>query len=344
MFKSYRVEGDKVIVELEHAEGGLVVAETGTNSKEGLAVPTVIPDGAKQVKLFYLAGEDRVWCPAEVKIDGEQLVVTSPKVKAPRGVTYGTGGIGNHPNIYNQAMLPLAPFIYYDNELVTAKPGPASSRWTASSRPPAGKLEEYRKMPLLSSQFVNNAVLQAGQPVTIWGSALPMGASGAITRQRARRRSSSALPASRRRFPSRPDMKEWQVTLPPMKASAEPKTLKVTFTIDGELAHERVVTNIVFGDVWYVAAPLWQLRCAGRQVGGRGADDDTQPPKGTGATVHAVTACPLPPRRKTGLLRSGRMRKALRPPWVNASPPRPASRWASSSCRARAARATSRRS
>ena len=32
MFKSYKVKGDKVIVEFDHAEGGLVVAETGTNA------------------------------------------------------------------------------------------------------------------------------------------------------------------------------------------------------------------------------------------------------------------------------------------------------------------------
>jgi len=50
-------------------------------------------------------------------------------------------------------------------------------------------------------------------------------------------------------------MREWQVTVPAMEASAEPKTLKVAFEIDGELAHERVCTNIVIGDVWYVAAP-----------------------------------------------------------------------------------------
>lgn len=30
------------------------------------------------------------------------------------------------------------------------------------------------------------------------------------------------------------------------------------FTIDGELVHERVATNIVVGDVWYVAAPVAQ--------------------------------------------------------------------------------------
>jgi hypothetical protein len=52
-----------------------------------------------------------------------------------------------------------------------------------------------------------------------------------------------------------PDMKEWQVTLPPMKAGATPYTLKARFTINGEVVHERVATNMVFGDVWYVGAP-----------------------------------------------------------------------------------------
>ena len=33
-----------------------------------------------------------------------------------------------------------------------------------------GKVYEYRKMPLLSVQFRDNAVFQAGKPVTVWGS------------------------------------------------------------------------------------------------------------------------------------------------------------------------------
>ncbi len=254
MIKSYRVDGDKVIVELEHAEGGLVVAETATNSKEGLAIPTVIPDGAKQVKLFYLAGEDRVWRPAEVKIDGTQLVISSPKVKTPRGVTYGTGGIGGKPNIYNQAMLPMTPFTYYDQQLVTAKTWPGEFRVEGVEPAPVGKLEDYRKMPLLSSQFVNNAVLQAGQPVTIWGAARKWGQwdnEPALGKAEIK----FSFAGVEKTIPVTPEMREWQVTLPAMKASAEPQTLKVSFTIDGELAHERVITNIVFGDVWYVAAP-----------------------------------------------------------------------------------------
>ena len=50
-------------------------------------------------------------------------------------------------------------------------------------------------------------------------------------------------------------MAEWSVTLPPMKADGKSHTLKVQFTKDGELAHERIAKGILFGDVWYVAAP-----------------------------------------------------------------------------------------
>jgi sialate O-acetylesterase len=163
MFKSYEVKGDELTVTLDHADGGIVVAETGTNSKSGLAIPTVIPNGSDQVKLFYLAGEDCVWHPARiVKIDGNKVTVSSPAVKAPRGVSYATGGVGSQPNLYSQAMLPTTPFIQYDNKLVTKETWPDDPMKIAGVVPDpnaGGLLEEYRKMPLCSTQFRKNAVL-----------------------------------------------------------------------------------------------------------------------------------------------------------------------------------------
>jgi hypothetical protein len=52
-----------------------------------------------------------------------------------------------------------------------------------------------------------------------------------------------------------------------MQASAEPKTLKVVFEIDGEVAHESVCTNVVVGDVWYVSATNRQKSAAGKSDG-----------------------------------------------------------------------------
>jgi len=258
MFKSYAVQGDKLIVQFDHADGGLVVAETGSNAigKEegatGFADPKVIADGAEQVKLFYLADENRVWHPASIEIDGARVIVTSPKVKQPRGVSYATGGVGFQPNLYNRALLPMTPFIFYDQKLVTSKSWPDDPIRIAGVQPdPAegGKLYEYRKMPLLAAQFRDNAVLQAGTPITFWGSAVHdwgYEAEGAAVIQ-------FRFAGIEETIPVTPGMREWQVTVPAMPASAAPKTLRVTFSIDGELVHERVCENIVIGDVWYVA-------------------------------------------------------------------------------------------
>jgi len=260
MFKSYEVKGGELTVTLDHAGGGLVVAETGTNSKSGLAIPTVVPKGADQVKLFYLADENRVWHPARiVRIEGDQVTVNAPGVKSPRGVSYAMGGVGSQPNLYNKALLPTTPFIFFDNKLVTTKDWPDDPLKVAGVMPDpnaGGLKEEYRKMPILSSQFCKNAVLQADKPVTIWGSAIHDW--GYEAKGKAEIHFSFA--GIEKTIPVTPGMKEWSVTLPPMKASGEPKTLKVTMTIDGELAHERIAEGIVFGDVWYVAAPALALK------------------------------------------------------------------------------------
>ncbi len=253
MFTSYKVKGDKLIVELEHTDGGLVVGQaTPGKTLDG---PTVIENGEDKVTLFYVADKDRVWHRAKMKIAGDQVELTAAGVKEPRGVAYGCNGIGGLPNIYNRAMLPLAPFIYYDNKLVTSKDWPDQPTKVAGvefDSSLVGNVNEYRKMPLVSSQFRDNAVFQADMPVTFWGSAVH--SEGFEAKGKAEITFSFA--GVEKTIPVTSGMKEWQVTVPPMKASAEPKTLKVTFKINGEFVHERSATNIVIGDVWYVVAPV----------------------------------------------------------------------------------------
>ncbi len=275
MFKSYAVDGDKLVVSVEHADRGLVVAETGSNAdrrnKEGtgFADPRVVPDGDSAVKLFYLAGADRVWHPARVELDGEKIVLTSPAVTAPRGVSYATGGVGFQPNIYNRALLPMTPFIYYDHEPVTAATWPDDRLEIAGDEVDptmVGKKHEWRKMPLLSPQFRDGAVLQAGVPITFWGSAVhdhgyEAEGEAVIQFSFAGINETINVRSDPRIVDLRPGQcrfasgKDWRLTVPPMEASAEPKTLTVTFLIDGEVAHQRVCKDIVVGDVWYVAAP-----------------------------------------------------------------------------------------
>lgn len=270
MFKSYKVDGDKIIVEFDHADGGLVVADTEYNRKSknedatGFADPKIIPNGEDKVKLFWLAGKDRVWHPATFNIAGSKVIVKSDAVKKPMGISYGSGGIGAQPCLYNKALLPMTPFIYYDNKLVTSKawPGIDSMDWPDEKLKIAGeiidpssvgKLYEWRKLPILSTQFRENAVLQAGQPITFWGSTQKYGESGGFPEGKAVIH--FEFGDIKKTIPVTEGMSEWEVTIPPQEATTEPRTIKASMTIDGELAHERICPGVIFGDVWYVAAP-----------------------------------------------------------------------------------------
>jgi hypothetical protein len=253
MFKSYEVNGDKLVVTFDYAEGGLQAGKAIAG--QTLDGPVAITNGEDQITLFYLADKDRVWHRAKMKIAGDNVELTAAGVTEPRGVAYGCNGVGSLPNLYNRALLPLAPFIYYDHKLVTSKDWPDDPIKVAGVKvdlSTVGKQYEYRKMPLVSAQFRDNAVFQADMPVTFWGSALHN--EGYEAKGKAEIKFSFA--GIEQTIPVTPGLKEWQVTVPPMPASAEPKSLKVTFTIDGEFVHERTATNIVIGDVWYVAAPV----------------------------------------------------------------------------------------
>jgi hypothetical protein len=255
MFKSYEVKGDKLIVSFDFSEGGLQVGQA--IGKDLINAPSVLENSEDKVKMFYLAGEDRVWHPATMQLNGDKVVVSSPAVKAPRGVSYGAEGIGSQPNIYNKAMLPLIPFMYFDNKLVTSKDWPGGKIVIAGEQIDTsmdGKVYEYRKMPLLSQQFDDNAVLQAGKPVTIWGATRNFGEWQAEP-EKGDCKVEFEFGDIKKTIAITPDMTEWQVTLPPMKAGTKPYTLKASFIIDGETVHQREAKNIVFGDVWYLALP-----------------------------------------------------------------------------------------
>lgn len=266
MYRDYTVKGDAVTVSFDHADGGLVVAETGYNAvgrhpdSTGFADPHILPDGADQVELFYLAGPDRVWHPASVTIKGDTVVLKADGVSEPRGVSYGTGGIGFNPNLYNEALLPMTPFTVYDHTLIHAGNWPDEKMQVAGHTidpDSVGVSWDYRRLALLSAQFRDDAVLQAGQPVTIWGAAVHpwhdyVEEGEAVVHFR--------FGDIEKTIPVTEGMKEWQVTLPAMPASDKPHTLHVRFTVDGELAHERIQTNIVFGDVWYVCTPTRQAQ------------------------------------------------------------------------------------
>ena len=91
MYKSHSREGAVFRLSFAHAGGGLVTKDGGA------------------VRGFAIAGADRKFVWAEAKIEGEQVIVSSPEVAEPVAVRYGWA---NHPviSLFNNEGLPLAPF------------------------------------------------------------------------------------------------------------------------------------------------------------------------------------------------------------------------------------------
>jgi len=259
IFKSYAVKGNKLIVTFDHADGGLMVGQLPPDSVTG---PQWIENGEAQVELFYLAGADRVWHRARMALDGDKVVVTSAAVPEPRGVTYGTGGVSFQPNLYNKALLPMSPFMVYEHEVVRAETWPDAPLKIAGHQPNEsmfGESFDYRRMPLLSTQFRDRAVLQAGVPVRIWGGLGVDSWRAARYKGEIRFRfgpmQGPVATQIEKTIAVEPGMEDWEVILPPMQAGPQPYSLHVAFLKQGEVVHERQIDDIVFGDVFYVAAP-----------------------------------------------------------------------------------------
>ena len=72
----------------------------------------MLADASAHVHGFQIAGADGKFVPAEAKIVGDSVVVSSPEVAAPVSVRYAWDNYpaNGGPNLYNAAGLPAAPF------------------------------------------------------------------------------------------------------------------------------------------------------------------------------------------------------------------------------------------
>lgn len=91
LYESMAVENDKVRIKFKHTAPGLV-------SRDG-----------KPLSWFSIAGDDKQFYPATADIDGETVVVSTPKVPKPAAVRFGWNQIAE-PNLSNKAGLPASPF------------------------------------------------------------------------------------------------------------------------------------------------------------------------------------------------------------------------------------------
>jgi sialate O-acetylesterase len=90
IYDSMSVEGNSIRLRFKHIDGGLV-------AKGG------------ELKGFAIAGENKNFVPADAKINGETIVVSSSEMAKPIAVRYG---FDNNPQVslYNKADLPASPF------------------------------------------------------------------------------------------------------------------------------------------------------------------------------------------------------------------------------------------
>ena len=90
IYRGMAVEGHAIRITFDHAEGGLA-------SKGPL-------------KWFAIAGEDRKFVWADARIDGDTVVVSSPKVPQPVAVRYAWADNPEGCSLSNSVGLPAAPF------------------------------------------------------------------------------------------------------------------------------------------------------------------------------------------------------------------------------------------
>ena len=75
---------------------------------------------SEDLKEFEIAGNDQVFYPAEAKIDGKKIVVSSLKVKNPTAVRFAWKAVPE-PNLFNNENLPASPFRTDDWEVGVQK-------------------------------------------------------------------------------------------------------------------------------------------------------------------------------------------------------------------------------
>jgi sialate O-acetylesterase len=91
LYKSMKIEGNKVRLSFAHLGGGLKSAD------------------GKALSDFEIAGTDGKFVPAEATIDGDNVVVSAKGVDAPAQVRFGWHNTAR-PNLANKEGLPASPF------------------------------------------------------------------------------------------------------------------------------------------------------------------------------------------------------------------------------------------
>ena len=103
LYREMAIEADRIRLRFDWLGGGLVVG-----SKRGRDAAVIDPAG--KLARFAIAGADRQWEWAEAVIDGDEILVHSPRVPNPVAVRYAYSSNPEGAKLYNRAGLPASPF------------------------------------------------------------------------------------------------------------------------------------------------------------------------------------------------------------------------------------------
>jgi len=103
MFRGMQIHGGSARITFTQVGGGLKIGKAPSVPEGFQALPDTKLVG------FFVAGADKKWSPADAKIDGDAVVVSSGQVTQPVAVRYA---FMNSPqcNLYNKEGLPASPF------------------------------------------------------------------------------------------------------------------------------------------------------------------------------------------------------------------------------------------
>ena len=109
VYKKLSVRGAQAIVHFDHVHSGLIMK------------------GSEGIIGFEIAGADKVFYPAEAKIEGETVVVSSSSVSEPKAVRYAWADDPGKSNLFNIDGFPASPF--------------RTDKWTSATEGVVYKLE-----------------------------------------------------------------------------------------------------------------------------------------------------------------------------------------------------------
>lgn len=102
MFKTMEINKNKAILYFDNAPTGFMI-KNGTKATE-----------------FYIAGEDKNFLPADVKIEKDRIIVSQKQIKNPVAIRFGFSNMAMS-NLFNKEGLPVCPFRTDSWEVDTTK-------------------------------------------------------------------------------------------------------------------------------------------------------------------------------------------------------------------------------